>query len=96
MADYLTAHGGRYERMATFTDGRYGEVMADAARLAGVEFPILPVKGGPIIAHVGGSPPRTYWQKYWIQLCLEIMIWLDPAQRSRAEARLRRQRVVYK
>jgi hypothetical protein len=81
--------------MATFTEGRYGEVMAEAARLSGVEFPILPVKGGPRILHLAGSPPRTYWQKYWIQLCLEIMSWLDASQRLRGEARLRRQRVVY-
>ncbi|HUT36310.1 MAG TPA: DUF5591 domain-containing protein [Planctomycetota bacterium] len=96
MADYITTHGSRYERIATFTDGRYGEVMADAARLAGVEFPIFPIKRGPRVLHIDGSPPRTYWQKYWIQLCLEITSWLDPPQRSRAEARLRRQRVVYR
>jgi hypothetical protein len=95
MADYISTHGHRYERMATFTEGRYGEVMAHAARLAGVEFPIFPVRRGPRILHIDGSPPRTYWQKYWIQLCLEIMNWLDASQRSRAEARLRRQHVVY-
>jgi hypothetical protein len=95
MADYITTHGGHYERMATFTEGRYGEVMADAARLARVEFPILPVRGGPAIVHMAGSPPRTYWQRYWIQLCLEIMSWLDADQQARAEARLRRAKVQW-
>jgi len=95
MADYLTAHGGRYERMATFTEGRYSEVMADAARLAGVEFPILPVKDGARVLHLAGSPPRTYWQRYWVQLYLEIVGWLAPEQQARAEGRLRRARVQW-
>jgi hypothetical protein len=96
MADYITTHGGQYERMATFTEGRYGEVMAEAQRLAGVEFPILPVRGGPAIVHVAGSPPRTYWQRFWIQLYLEVASWLDTEGQERAEGRLRRLKVEYR
>jgi len=96
MADYIVAHGARYRRTATFTEGRYGEVMAEAMRLAGVEFPILPVKGGAIITDMAGSKPRTYWQKYWIQLCLEIVSWLEPRQQAEAQARLKKLEVRYR
>jgi hypothetical protein len=43
-----------------------------------------------------GSPPRTYWQKFWIQLCLEIMSWLDADRQARARARLNRSRVEFR
>ncbi len=89
MARYITVHGGRYEQAATFTEGRYGEVMAEAAGLAGVELPVLPVPGGPRVIRMGKSRPRTYWAKFWIQLYLEIVGWLDAPQREQAEARLR-------
>ena len=88
MADYLLAHGKRYKRVAAFTQGRYADVMREACRLAGVEFPIFPERGGPRVTRLGDSIPRTYWQRYWIQLCLEIMAWLSPQARTQAEARL--------
>jgi len=88
MAEYIAAHAGRYEHMATFTHGRYGEVMADAARIAGVELPVFPRPGGARIARMGKSRPRTYWAKCWIQLYQEITGWLTPAQRRQAAARL--------
>ncbi len=95
MADYLATHGGHYERMAAFAECRYGEVMADAARLAGAQFPILPTRRGPRVLHIGGSPPRTYWQKYWIQLCLEIVSWLSREEQARAHQRLKTAKVNY-
>jgi hypothetical protein len=70
--------------------------MADAARLAGVEFPIFPVPGGPRVLHVDGSVPRTYWQKYWIQLCLEVLSWLSPHRQAAAHRRLKKMKVAYR
>ena len=95
MADYICAHGERYERIATFTESRYGEVMAEARGLAGVDFPVLPAPNGARISAMGGSTPRTYWAKYWIQLYLEITSWLDPAARSQAGERLAKLEVTY-
>lgn len=46
--------------------------------------------------HVGGSTPRTYWQRFWIQLYLEIVSWLDPDRQDRADGRLRRMKVEYR
>jgi hypothetical protein len=88
MAEYVTTHGGHYEHVASFTDGRYGEVMADARRLAGADFPIFPDQRGPRVLQMGTSEPRAYWQRYWIQLYREIVGWLDPPARAQAEARL--------
>jgi hypothetical protein len=95
MARYITVHGPRYRRMATFTDGRYGEVMAAAREIAGVDFPIFPDPGGPAIVRMGKSTPRTYWQRYWIQLYLEIVSWLSPADRRAAAARLDKLAIEY-
>jgi len=95
MAEYITAHGRHYEQMATFTDSRYGDVMREAAKLAGVELPIFPQRGGPRVLSLGESEPRTYWQKFWIQLCLEIVAWLPSAERCAAEQRLRKLKVRY-
>jgi hypothetical protein len=89
MAEYLAAHGSRYEHAASFTDGRYGEVMAEACRIAKADFPIFPDPAGARVLDMGGSKPRTYWQKYWIQLYREIVSWLDKPQRARAAARLK-------
>jgi hypothetical protein len=96
MAAYIAAHGSRYERMATFTDGRYADVMAAARSLAGVDFPILPQRQGAQVVRMGTSVPRTYWQKCWIQLCLEIMTWLPQPARRAAEARLEELAVVWR
>jgi len=96
IAEYITSHRKRYDHIATFTEGRYGEVMEEARDLAGVDFPALPVKDGAIIVRMGNSKPRTYWQKYWIQLFLEIVSWLDPDQQAAAEKRLKELKVVYR
>lgn len=95
MARYITVHGPHYRRMATFTDGRYGEVMAAARELAGVDFPIFPDPAGPDVIRMGKSEPRTYWQHYWIQLYLEILSWLSPAERRAAGERLEELEVEY-
>jgi len=96
MPQYITAHGRSYRRMAAFTDGRYGEVMRDARERAGLDFPVFPVPDGPRVLAVGRSVPRTYWQKYWIQLYLEIVRWLDPARQAQAAERLRKRKVEYR
>ncbi|NQT88636.1 DUF5591 domain-containing protein [bacterium] len=95
-AAYIDAHSGRYERIATFTEGRYGEVMADARARGGRDFPILPVRDGRVVVRMGTSVPRKYWEKYWIQLCLEIMGWLPPEEQARAKARLRKLEVLWR
>lgn len=95
LADYLTTHRRSYDRIATFTQGRYGEVMREARRLAGRRFPVLPTPDGPTVSMMGESKPRTYWQKYWIQLYLEIVRWLKPAQRAEAARRLEKLKVKY-
>ena len=83
MAEYITAHGDSYDKIASFTQGRYAEVMSDARDLAGRDFPILPVEGGATV-----TTGRPYWEKYWVQLYLRITGWLPPAQRKQAEERL--------
>ncbi len=88
MAGYLRAHGGQYDHIATFTDGRYGEVMALAGRLAGRQMTVLPVEDGPRVTQIGASHPRTYWQKYWIQLTLQLVEWLGAEWQAPAMARL--------
>ena len=96
MAAYITAHRACYDHITTFTQSRYGEVMRLAGQIAGVDFPVLPVDGGPIVIRMGKSKPRTYWQKYWIQLTLQIVSWLEPEQQKQAEARLRELKVEYR
>ena len=95
MADYLAAHGSRYAQFASFTDGRYGDVMAEAKRLAGRDFSIFPVARGPRVTRAGKSIPRTYWQKCWIQLYLEVVSWLSPEAQRQAENRLEKLKVAY-
>jgi len=95
MAGYIRTHGECYDAMWTFTDGRYGDVMAEAAYMAGVELQILPDARGPRVLRLGNSIPRTYWQKFWIQLYLEIVAQLDPDDRQKAETRLEKLRVAY-
>jgi hypothetical protein len=94
MASYVIAHRLSYERVATFTEGRYAEVM-EAAREMVVEklgeqagFPILPRAGGPRVVRMGQSAPHQYWARYWIQLYLEVVGWLTPDQQAQAAARL--------
>jgi len=101
MAEYITSHRKRYEHIASFTDGRYAEVIDEARKLAvascgkSVDFHIFPAKGGPRILQMGKSKPRTYWAKFWIQLYQEIVSWLDAPQRKDAEARLKKLKVIW-
>jgi predicted RNA-binding protein len=88
MAEYITTHGRNYDRMATFTSGRYGDVMAAARDICGRDFPIFPDPDGARITWTGKSVPRKYWDKFWIQLYLEILDWLTPSLREQAGARL--------
>jgi hypothetical protein len=96
MAEYISSHGRHYEKMATFTEGRYGEVMTEAARIAGVELPIFPDKSGPRVLQMGSSKPRAYWQRYWIQLYLEIVSWLDRPRKTEAAKRLAALKVEFR
>ena len=95
MGRYISAHRASYDRITTFTEGRYGEVMREARGLAAVDFPILPLPGGPRVLQMGRSFPRTYWQRYWIQLYLEIVSWLEPEMQAQAAARLKEMDVEY-
>jgi len=95
MAAYIKANKRRYKNYATFTSGRYGQVMADAAELVGVDMAIFPDPKGPKVVRMGDSRPRAYWQKYWIQLCLEIANWLGPAGKRAAVRRLENHDVQY-
>jgi len=95
MAAYIKANKRRYTHYATFTSGRYGQVMADAAELAGVEMAIFPDPKGPKVIRMGDSTPRTYWQQYWIQLCFEIADQLGPAAKRAAVRRLENHDVQY-
>ncbi len=88
LARYLRAHRDCYDRVATFTGGRYGEVMQEVRRLSQWDFPVLPDPTGPEVLRLGRSRPRTYWQQYWIQLYREIVRWLPEAAQARAAARL--------
>jgi len=95
MARYIIAHKDNYDRITTFTEGRYGEVMEAAKQIAAVDFYVLPVLDGPQIIRMGRSTPRKYWEKCWIQLYLEIVSWLEPVQQVQAEARLKEMDVRY-
>jgi len=89
VADYLVAHSSVYDHAVGFGDGRYGEVMRCAATLARRELVVLPDERGERVIRMGRSHPRQYWQKYWIQVFRTIAQWLRPAERARAEGRLR-------
>jgi hypothetical protein len=102
LAAYMITHGARYERHAAFTHGRYGEVMRAAAALVAPQaastdrLHILPQDDGPEVERVGESVARTYWGRYWIQLYLEVVAWLDPQDQARAARRLERCAVEYR
>ena len=96
IAEYVTAHGENYDQITTFTEGRYGEVMEAAKRIASVDFRVLPARYGPEIKRIGRSIPIRYWEKYWIQLYLEIVSWLNPVQQERAGTRLKALDVEYR
>ena len=42
------------------------------------------------------SKPHQYWARYWIQLYLEIVDWLDPEQQQQAQARLNKLQLEYR
>ena len=69
--------------------------MADVRAAAGRSFAILPRRGGPAVIQMGSSVPRTYWQRYWIQLYFEVVGWLRAAEQARADQRLQALSVVY-
>jgi hypothetical protein len=102
MARYLLTYSRHYERITSFTQGRYAEVLGQARKIAveqgglGLDFPILPQAGGPIVTRMRGSKPHQYWARYWIQLYLEITSWLDPDQQRLATARLQELDVDYR
>ena len=102
MAGYVIAHGHNYERIATFTEGRYAEVMRDARDIIvercgeSATFAVLPRLDGPRVVRMGQSRARQYWARYWIQLYLEIVSWLEPDQRALAKARLEKLHVEYR
>lgn len=96
IARYIIAHQDNYDHITTFTEGRYGEVMKAAKQIAAVDFRVLPALNGPQIMRMGRSTPRKYWEKYWIQLYLEIVSWLEPVQQAQAEARLTKMNVKYR
>ena len=60
-----------------------------------VDYCILPVSYGPNVVRIGSSKPRKYWEKYWIQLYLEIVYGLPPAARKQAAERLESVDVEY-
>jgi hypothetical protein len=94
MAQYMFTFREHYDRITTFTEGRYAEVMEAARDLAIAQasesawFPILPKIGGTSIVRIGKATPHQYWARYWIQLYLEIVSWLEPNQQTQADARL--------
>jgi len=94
VAAYLVRHGACYERIVAFADGRYGDVLADAAMLAKVTFPIFPRRDGIRVIRMAGSAPRPYWERYWIQLFLEIVSWLPAKEQDAARHRLAERGVV--
>jgi hypothetical protein len=101
IADYMIAHAAHYERYASFTEGRYGEVMRAAKELAaqavagGTDLHIYPQEDGPQVVRMGTSVPRAYWARYWIQLYLEVVRWLPPDEQARAARRLERRGIEY-
>ncbi len=88
MATFLKAHAGRYEGIATFTSGRWADVMDAAREMAGVDFDILPQADGPALTRLGDTVPHTYWQKCWIQVALSLMTMMSDGERRAAEGRL--------
>ena len=74
--------------IAAFGEGRYGQILRDAAEMAAANIPVLPVNGGPRLTRVGRSTPRKYWEKHWIQLYHLIHDWLDAEGKSAADERL--------
>jgi len=83
MAAYLRRWHDRYRVITSFTEGRYGEVMEAARKLAGLQFAIYPDWRGRRIA--GG---RKYWDKYWVQVFDELLKGMNEKERGEAMDRL--------
>ena len=45
---------------------------------------------------MNNARPHQYWARYWIQLYLEIVGWLEPASQRQAQDRLLKLKVEYK
>ena len=88
IAAYLRKWHSRYRVITTFTHGRYGQVMEEAKRLAGLDFAVL-----PDLRRAGLTTGRTYWEKYWIQLFSELLAGMTEAERAEAMDRLAREGV---
>jgi len=88
MVDYLRAHGECYEHVAGFGDGRYGDILRATGERVDNPFPVFPAASSPRLVKIGKSRPRKYWEKYWIQLYMAILEWLDEVDRIQADERL--------
>jgi len=95
LARYLAQHRGAYDHIASFTEGRYAEVVSDAAVLASAYVAILPMVSGAQVLRRGRSRPRKYWEHYWIQLYLAVVGWLGRDEQTAAAERLRADDVEY-
>jgi hypothetical protein len=87
-ARYLTVQRAAYDHVATFTEGRYAEVIAHASELSGTPVTLLPREPGPLILRRGRTRPRKYWEQRWLQLTLALLEWLRPEAQPAAQARL--------
>jgi hypothetical protein len=100
MAQYILTYSERYERITSFTQGRYAEVLDHARALSaqqgGPTFNILPQGDGAIVTRMKQSRPHQYWARYWIQLYLEIVSWLTRERQRQAQARLNKLEVEYR
>jgi hypothetical protein len=103
MAQFILAFRDQYEQITSFTEGRYSEVLDQARTIAakqagkGLRFSILPKAGGACVTRsTSGAAPHQYWARYWIQLYLEVVSWLDPDQQTEAQARLNKLNIEYR
>ena len=70
-------------------------MLEETAIVAETDFPIFPDATGPKVLRIGNSKPRTYWQKYWIQLCLTVAGWLGRQAKRDMRRRFKEQDVEY-
>jgi len=88
MARYLDRFCRGLDGLATFTQGRYGDIMAEAGSAVGVPVRVLPEIDGDRVYRMGSSRPRKYWEQYWAQLVPPLVEWLGPEWRRGAADRL--------
>jgi hypothetical protein len=100
MARYILTYSEHYEQITSFTQGRYAEVLEHASNTAleqgGRRFNILPQENGPMVTRMNNAKPHQYWARYWIQLYLKIVGWLDPEEQRQAQTRLGKLKVEYR